>query len=463
MVNQAGVLGSTYWIPIRFFLSVLMSGGLCYNSCLAQLKFIVEDFEGLTDGTTDLKANGVFTYGNMKANIDYQSGLQRAYSGERFLSVYKEGKEIFGGWGKGIGLNVELDPAKDNVNFYLLQPSGIRFDTVKIELQEDDNSDNAYHDDLDDSWKFQQKVEGGSEWKLISIPLNKFKDSNRGGDGIFNINYREGKLLCFIVSFSGADNSEADQHWSFDFICFSEGKLPTGSGLFDAPEASAADFCSLGIWSKEGNVGNFSDIASGFENNLKYGSEKKLGVVHFFQPFSVDGSSRNENYPSVERINKVILESYVPMITLEDHFPNADPAVKQPNLYSIVEGHFDTFFAKWARQIKMVNGTVLLRILHEFNGDWYPWCIANNDRNPELLVKAFRHIHDIFRSEQVMNVKFIWCPNSTSFPRKNGILSGMHIRGMSTLILLGLMSTTELVRVFYGAPSERKVWRIILC
>jgi beta-mannanase len=120
----------------------------------------------------------------------------------------------------------------------------------------------------------------------------------------------------------------------------------------------------------------------------------------------------------VERINKIIHQGYIPLITLEDHFVNSNPHIKQPNLYSIVEGHFDSFFVAWAKQIKQVNGIVLLRILHEFNGDWYPWCIANNDKNSQLLIKAYRHIHDIFNSQQVSNVKFIWCPNSMSFPQE---------------------------------------------
>jgi beta-mannanase len=106
------------------------------------------------------------------------------------------------------------------------------------------------------------------------------------------------------------------------------------------------------------------------------------------------------------------------MITLENHFVNLSSKMKQPDLHSIIEGHMDEFFTNWAQQIKLVNGTVLLRILHEFNGNWYPWCVANNGKNPELLIKAFRHIHDIFTSHKVTNVKFIWCPNSMSVPQE---------------------------------------------
>nr|MBA3665564.1 hypothetical protein [Bacteroidota bacterium] len=63
--------------------------------------------------------------------------------------------------------------------------------------------------------------------------------------------------------------------------------------------------------------------------------------------------------------------------------------------------------------------TVLLRILHEFNGDWYPWCTINNDKNPFLVAKAYRYIINIFRENNVNNVKFIWCPNSMSVPQES--------------------------------------------
>lgn len=405
---------------LHFIFRTLLSANLYLSvictTAYAQIKFIVEDFEGFADGVSDLKPNGVFTYGNIKATVDYRMDAQQAYSGERFLRIYKDGKTDFGGWGKGISQNIELNPDKDYFNFYIYLTETTGTDTIKIELQEDDNDNYIYEKDMDDSWTYKLKIEKKNTWQLISVPLNKFKDANRGGDGVFNISYKNGKLLILI--FNLLNTLTNSQNCSFDFICFSEGKLPTGQGLFDAPPLSMDDHCSLGIFSKEGNEGNFTGIASGFENNLKYGSEKKLGVVHFFQPFSTDANSDKKHYPSVERINKIIQEGYIPMITLEDHFPNANAKTIQPNLYSITEGHFDAFFADWAKQIKKVKGTVLLRILHEFNGDWYPWCIANNDNNPQLLVKAFKHIHDIFRTQQVTNVKFIWCPNSISFPQE---------------------------------------------
>jgi len=390
---------------------------VCFHSSLkAQLKFIIEDFEGIDYGPSDLKPNGLFCYGNIKINVDGTRSVQQAYSGERSLWVNKDGPQIFGGWGKGVSVNVELDVRTDYLNFYVYSPVSNGSSCVKIELQEDDSGDGIYDKNVDDSWILTQKIDPKDSWQLVSIPLSKFKDNNEGGDNGFNVSYKNGKLLSLIFSFD--ENKSPKLAWSFDFICLSQGVLPTGPSLFAAPAAQPTDFCSLGLWSKEGNSANFTDIAINFENSFRYGTDKKLGVIHFFQPFSFDGGNIQNSYPSIERINKVVKEGYIPLITLEDHFVNSKPNVKQPNLYSIVEGHFDSFFKDWAKEIKQVNGTVLLRILHEFNGDWYPWCTINNDKNPEMVVKAFRHIHDIFKAQQVTNVKFVWCPNSMSLPQE---------------------------------------------
>ena len=389
----------------------------------AQLKFIVEDFEGLSNGSTDMQKNGVFSFGNIKAIINQKKPEYNYsnYLGERYITVKNEINKDFGGWGKGIGLNVELDPAKDHLNFYVYQPIENGSTTLKVQLQEDDNDSNIYESEQDDEWIFTQEIKNDfptANWQLISIPLSKFKDSNIGGDGIFNCTYKNGKLLCFIISFKDLSDKKTvgnplknGQAMSFDFICFSEGE-------FSGAAKNTDGFCSLGLWSKEGNVANFVEIGKNFEELFKPDSKKKLGVVHFFQPFAIDGGSTQNHYPSIDRINKVIAEDYIPMITLENHFTTTDPNMKQPNLYSIIEGHFDSFFGYWANQIKQVKGIVFLRILHEFNGDWYPWSIANNDKDPKLLIKAYGYIHNIFKQNNVTNVKFIWCPNSMSVPQE---------------------------------------------
>jgi hypothetical protein len=394
----------------------LLLTGLLLLSFVArpQLKLLIEDFEGLGDNASEIKMNGLFTFGCINAQTDHSKPDKKGYLGQRAMKFEKNGRETFGGWGKGVNHFVELHFMEDHINFFLYATTP---SVLKIEIQEDDDGDAGYRKEKDDSWTCTEKVAGSGRWELISVPLTKFRDGNKGGDGIFNVNYKGGRLLCVIITVEDVAQIQDHAAWYFDFLCFSKGALPIGDSPTDPPQGGAQP-CSLGAWSKEGNSADFTDIATAFEDYFK-GSEKKLGVVHFFQPFSVEGGGAQYHYPSVDRINKVVLAGYIPMITLEDHFVNTNAGARQPNLYSIVEGHFDSFLGYWAHHIKQVKGTVLLRILHEFNGDWYPWCTVNNDRDPFLVAKAFRYIHNIFKENNVTNVKFIWCPNSLSSPQES--------------------------------------------
>lgn len=386
----------------------------------AQLKFIVDDFEGLSEGQTDLKEEGVFTYGGAVKSVDKKMTTGYGYSGQAALKITWTGKEDYRGWGKGVGANVELDAQQDYLNFYVYSSkSNGKYSTMKILLEEDDNGNSSFEKEHDDSWNYILTIENSGSWKIISLPLKDFKDGNEGGDGIFNVNYREGKLCTFIVRFLDTLQINETRVCYFDFISFSKGVLPVGSDLFNPPPVKKQDFCVLGAWSEEGNSGNLMEIANGFESNFKKDSNKKLGIVHFFKPFSIGGGKSKTLYPNIDKLNELIENGYTPMITLEDHFVNVNKNHEQPGLKSIVDGHFDYLFTEWAKRLKEVKGIVLLRILHEFNGNWYPWCIANNNKDPKLYIKTYQHIRNLFNKEHADNVKFIWCPNSISSPQKS--------------------------------------------
>src|ERR1700741_3948570 len=195
---------------------------LLLNPAKAQLKFILDDFEGLANGSSDLKLNGFFTFGTAKASVE-QNAVQAdpGYAGKRHITIKSGPGKDPAGWGKGIGLNIELDPNQDYLNFYVCQPAGNDSTALKIQLQEDDNEDKIYKKEHDDTWICFSKINPVSNpgnWQLLSMPLSKFKDGNPGGDGIFNCTYKKGKLLCIIISFENNGILKESQTISFDFI-----------------------------------------------------------------------------------------------------------------------------------------------------------------------------------------------------------------------------------------------------
>jgi beta-mannanase len=88
-------------------------------------------------------------------------------------------------------------------------------------------------------------------------------------------------------------------------------------------------------------------------------------------------------------------------------------------LKDIIAGKWDNYIKSWAKDIKKFEKTVFLRVGHEFNIEGYPWGVINNDKDPEIYIKAYRHVVDIFNKEKVKNVKWIWCFMNYSFPDKS--------------------------------------------
>ncbi len=113
----------------------------------------------------------------------------------------------------------------------------------------------------------------------------------------------------------------------------------------------------------------------------------------------------------------------VPLITWEPWDPGANARfvenpIDQPRyrLKRIVDGDFDRYIISWARAIKALGGPVMIRPMHEMNGNWYPWGGTVNANDPELFKAAWRHVHRIFAKEGASNVTWVWSINWMSSP-----------------------------------------------
>jgi hypothetical protein len=106
----------------------------------------------------------------------------------------------------------------------------------------------------------------------------------------------------------------------------------------------------------------------------------------------------------------------VPMITWEPwSAPEGERHVAiQPdiNLARIADGAHDPYIRAWARDAAAYRGPLMIRLMHEMNGTWYPWGVLTNGNTPALYVKAWRHVHRIFDEAGAANVSWIWSINN---------------------------------------------------
>jgi hypothetical protein len=400
-------------ILIAAFLLILATGAS------ARVKSILDDFEGYADGQTSFGREGIFRFGDARLMAVQHVTTGYGYSGMRALRVMFAGQESFAGWGKGLGLLKEIDAQQDYLTFFILT-SGVSGEHLRLQLmiEEDDDGSPDFDSGLDDRWIAETLIPVSGYWQAVSIPIREFNDHNAGGDGVFNASHDAGRLHTVAFSFADMTQVPRGAEVCFDFLCITDAPLVLPE-LFNPEPAEPGDFCVFGFWSEEGNSGNPEDIHHAFERLYGCFRPGKIGVVSFYKPFSVDGGKKENLLPEISQIRDLHRRGYLPMITFEAHHKIVRPDEPQPNLYSITEGWHDAYFAEWGKTIAQVGSPVLVRLLHEFNGDWYPWCIARNDRNTDLYIEAYRRIVDILRNNGAHNVRFVWCPNSISTPQES--------------------------------------------
>jgi hypothetical protein len=186
---------------------------------------LVDDFEGLPTDSTSLATAGFFAFGSGKIATDGSQMDEHPMAAKTSMRVQWDSSYAYGGWGKGVGKNFDLDPETDYVNFRIYSPKSNGQDqTLKVMLEEDDNNDGILQQEQDDSWFNRVTITPKDEWQFISIPIKDFSDGNAGGDSIINIT-RKGGLHTIIFSFEQTEKFTKHCKWYFDFICFTNGKI----------------------------------------------------------------------------------------------------------------------------------------------------------------------------------------------------------------------------------------------
>lgn len=148
-------------------------------------------------------------------------------------------------------------------------------------------------------------------------------------------------------------------------------------------------------------------------------TQKQPAILMWFQPWSEQGSNQFDTAAVVETLRR----GAIPMITWEPWDPGKDPGELiepgvQPEfeLKVINSGRYDEYVRDWARKIAVVGGPIMLRPMHEMNGEWYPWSGSSNNNTPAEFVEAWKRIHRIFEEEGATNVTWVWSVNRSSHP-----------------------------------------------
>lgn len=391
---------------------------LSINSSQSQvLKSIVYDFDGFDLNQTNLP-EGDYSYGDLSYEINNNPLQASDMLGDKVLKLKLNWSAGYAAFGRGVSKYIEFDPNQDIFNFYFYNPASNNQAAVfDVRIAEDDNSNGLFETTSDDIWKKSLNIPTGSGWQLVSIPLKDFTDGNAGGNGIMDIAFTQNKGMLLLVEFKFSPASAGVQPANFyiDMIAFSDGILPRGTTELDLPYKNPADYCLLGAHQVE-NPGQYTLIPAHFEGLFPASPNKKIKYVNTFFQWATNGTTVPHNLPG-SGIQTLLNNGYTPIITWEPMFLGYAPLDPvQPKLDNITNGNYDTYVDAFADQVKTFSDTIIIRLMHEFDGDWYPWCISKNSNDPNKFINAYRHIVDRFRNRGATKVKWMWCCNSDYSP-----------------------------------------------
>jgi hypothetical protein len=394
----------------KILLSLLLNLSVLVLPAQGILKSVIYDFDGLNTGANNLP-DGDYRNNDLQYQVAPTPLGANDMLGDRSLQLNLTWASGSGEFGKDVARFIDLDVNTDRLNFYFYNPLGNGPDSIlELLITEDDNSNNVYEYANDDKWSDSIIIHREAGWQLISVPLSDFHDVNPGGNGVFDVGYSGSGSMLFAVGFIFHRTSAwGFEQYHIDMISFSEGSLPTGNTIFDLPAGSSGDYCHLGAVANNLNPEyTFDTISSLF-------TPAQIRYANWFVTFAKTGTTPTE-LPGAE-VQQMLNDGLVPIITWEmmyESYARLDPV--QPRLDMLLNGTFDSYIDNFADKIKNYGSTVIMRIFHEFEGDWYPWSLTENDNDPNKYISAFRYIVDRFRARGANNAKWMWCLNAEPKP-----------------------------------------------
>lgn len=137
---------------------------------------------------------------------------------------------------------------------------------------------------------------------------------------------------------------------------------------------------------------------------------KRASIIHYGQFWRENGVSQ-PFYPNPA--NAVIARGAVPLLDWNPWDSAAGGATNQPafRLSRIAAGYHDAYIRSWAQGVAAWGHRILVRPMHEMNGNWYPWSERTNGNRAGDYVKAWKRILRVADQAGASNIEWVWSPN----------------------------------------------------
>jgi hypothetical protein len=114
--------------------------------------------------------------------------------------------------------------------------------------------------------------------------------------------------------------------------------------------------------------------------------------------------------PVDDRVSRLLDAGYEVNLTLE--FWRGRGRRSTYGLADIGRGDLDEHVARWSRWLGRRSRPLSVRVLHEFNGDWYPWSVYRKGTGVADFHRAWRRVASVLRADANGKVALQMCVNS---------------------------------------------------
>ena len=193
--------------------------------------------------------------------------------------------------------------------------------------------------------------------------------------------------------------------------------------------------------------------------SLRRYSGTRLRILHRFQAWW--GPDR---FLGPRWLAAVARRGAVPMVSWEPwRKPRggvAAPKQRQGIVRRIARGRYDAYIRRWAGDARRYGKPLIIRLMHEMNGSWYPWSVKTNGNTPGAFKAAWRRVHRIFRLAGATNVSWVFSVDSFAGgrPTPRGRLDQFY-PGSSFVDWVGLSGFNWARSRFGGVLSFDRVFR----
>jgi endoglucanase len=161
-------------------------------------------------------------------------------------------------------------------------------------------------------------------------------------------------------------------------------------------EGAQANYCLTGAFIADQPT---KENIENFKNN--YGKKPYLVMVF------IDWG----NFIEEDIYKNIFAASSVPFITWEPWNAETKEGI---NFNKILNGDYDPYIIKFAKNINKFNKPVFLRFGHEVNGNWYPW--SGEIITANVYIKTYRYIKNLFDNITDDKVEWVFSINWEDLP-----------------------------------------------